>query len=140
MDVRNRLPRKGQTVPAPPHVYERLLTNAEGIDETAVTVDALGLQIVEKTAALADELEQPAARVMVLGVHLEMLGQVRDPLRQERDLDLGRAGIALVLCELLDRVGLPAGGKTHRILQSLFLAAFFRGEGCLTDQALSTRS
>src|SRR5437899_7516804 len=40
--------------------------------------------------------------MVVLLVRLEVLGEVEDALGQERDLHLGRAGIALVGAELLD--------------------------------------
>src|SRR4051812_7202556 len=64
-----------------------LLTDAEALDHLCVTVDVLALQVVEQAAALANELEQPAARVMILAVGLEMLGQVVDSFAQNRDLD-----------------------------------------------------
>jgi hypothetical protein len=34
--------------------------------------------------------------VVILGVLLEVIGEAVDALRQERDLDLGRSGVALV--------------------------------------------
>src|SRR5437762_3053244 len=50
---------------------------------------------------------------MVLVIALEVLGEVRDPLGEERDLDLGRAGVGLVLPVLRDRLGLAYGGNGH---------------------------
>jgi len=47
------------------------------------------MQIVENLPPLRHHLEQPAARVVVFDVGLEVIGQVADPLRQERDLDFG---------------------------------------------------
>ena len=58
----------------------------------ALGVDAL--QIIEQTPALADHDQQPAPRVKILFVRAEMVGQVADAFRQDRDLHLGRAGIA----------------------------------------------
>ena len=45
-----------------------LLADAEALDHLSVTVGVLALQIIEQPPALADELEQPAARVMILAV------------------------------------------------------------------------
>jgi hypothetical protein len=52
--------------------------------------------------------------VVVLLVHLEVLGQVVDAIGQERDLDLGGTGVAVVLLELRNRVALgrQVGGLT----------------------------
>src|SRR5262249_34306830 len=102
-----------QTSPRLPQPISKLLSDPEGIDEPAVPVNALGLEVIEKLPPLADELEQAPTRVMVLGVHLEVLGQVRDALGQKRNLDLGRAGITLVLLKFLNRVCFPAGGEAH---------------------------
>ena len=45
-------------------------------------------------AALRHELEQATTGMIVLDVGLEMLGQVGDALGEDRDLHLGRTGIA----------------------------------------------
>ena len=52
-------------------------------------------QVVKKATTLRDHLEQAAARVVVLLVSLEVLGEVGDAFRKDRDLDLGRTGVAL---------------------------------------------
>ena len=41
--------------------------------------------------------------MVVLRVALEMLGQIVDALRQDRDLDFGRTGVALVAGMFLDQ-------------------------------------
>src|ERR1700737_3854188 len=84
-----------------------LLPDAEPFDQLLVALGVLGLQIVEEPPPLADQLEQAAPRVVVLLVGLEMLGQVMDALGEQRDLHLGRAGVALVGAELLDDRGFP---------------------------------
>ena len=43
---------------------------------------------------------------MVLHVRLEVVGEVGDALGEERDLHLGRAGVALVELELRDDLSL----------------------------------
>jgi hypothetical protein len=45
------------------------------------------LQVIQEPTTLADELEQAAARVVVVRVRLEMVGKVIDPFAEDRDLD-----------------------------------------------------
>src|SRR5262249_25146805 len=121
-----------------PALGNELLADAEGIDEPTIAVDVLRLQVVEEPAPLDDQLEEAAARVMVLRVDLEVLGQVRDALGQQRDLHFRRAGVALVLCEFLNGFGLPGSGEAHL---SLSLSdKIFDAEECLRHPRLSTRS
>src|SRR5690606_29602408 len=68
----------------------------EPLDEAAVAVDVHLLQVAEESATLADEEQEPPAGVVVVLVGLEVLGEVLDPLGQQRDLDLGGTGVALV--------------------------------------------
>src|SRR5215471_17172645 len=68
-----------------------LLPEPKLLDDSAVPLDVLGLEIVEQPAALPDQHHESAPRMMVLGVGLEMLRQVIDPFAEDRDLDLGRA-------------------------------------------------
>src|SRR5919108_3047714 len=72
---------------------KRLFAQAQPLDQVAVLVRVLALQVIEQLAPLAHQLEQPAARVEVLDVGLEMLGEAVDALGEERDLHLGRAGV-----------------------------------------------
>ena len=41
---------------------------------------------------------------MVLGVRAEVLGELVDPLGEQRDLDLGRAGVAVGATVLADQL------------------------------------
>ena len=66
-----------------------LLPDAKSIDHVVVAMDITALQIIEQAAPLADHLEQPAARVIIFDVSLEMGGQFVDPLSQQRDLTSG---------------------------------------------------
>src|SRR6185312_10648076 len=58
--------------------------------------------------------------MIVLGVALEMLGKVVDALGQNRDLDFGRAGVALATCMFLDERLLALRGNRHRAHSNLF--------------------
>src|SRR2546423_5741449 len=83
-----------------------LLPDSEALDQIRVAFRVLALQVIQEAAALADELEQPAARVMVLRVRLEMVGQVIDSLTEERDLNFGGTRVAVVRSIAADDFGL----------------------------------
>src|SRR6185295_1558020 len=70
-------------------------------------------EVLEEAATLADQHQQAATGVVVLLVGLEVVGEAVDPLGQQRDLDLGRAGVALVDLELLDQTLLLVLGQPH---------------------------
>ena len=72
------------------------------------------LEVVEQLAALRHQLEQAAARMVVLHVGLEVLGQVVDALGQDRDLHFGRTGVARLGGIRLDDFGLAVGRNRHR--------------------------
>src|SRR3954467_15540441 len=91
----------------------RLAAQAELLDQGAVALEILALQVVQEAAAPSDELEQAATRVVVVLVRAEVLGQLVDALGQHRDLDLGRAGVRLVLPELLNVIELLFLGEGH---------------------------
>src|SRR5690349_13944976 len=81
-----------------------LAAQAELLDESAIALEIRLLQVPEEPATPADELEQPAARVVVLRMGAEVLGQVVDALRQHRHLHLGRAGVLPVPAVLRDQL------------------------------------
>src|SRR5437867_4110778 len=71
-----------------------LLADPELLDHALVTLEVASLEVVEQAATLSHELEQPTTGVVVLAVHLEVLRQVPDAVGEERDLHLGRPGVA----------------------------------------------
>ena len=88
---------------------------AETLDDRAVALDVGLVQVVQQPAALADEQQQPTTAVVVVLVRLEVLGQVADAVAQQRDLHLGRAGVALGRGVLGDDLllGLRVGTDRH---------------------------
>ena len=54
------------------------------------------LEIIEELATAGSHLEKPAARVEILAVRAQVLGQVIDASGQERDLDFRRTGVLFV--------------------------------------------
>ena len=83
--IRNRPAEAGRTIAS--------LAKPELRDELGVALVIFALEEIEQRTALVDEHEQAASGVVVLGVRLEMLGEIGDALRQDRDLHFGRPGI-----------------------------------------------
>jgi len=74
----------------------RLAAESEPSDDGAVARVVLLHEVSEKATALADELEEAAARMIILREASEMVRQSLDPLREKRDLDFRRSGIAIL--------------------------------------------
>src|SRR3954447_23522841 len=88
--------------------------DAETLDELAITRLVLGLDVVEQRTALRDHLQEAAAGGGVLAVRLEVLGEVGDALGEDRDLDLGRTGVAGLGGILSDERLLALRSDRHR--------------------------
>lgn len=90
-----------------------VVADAELCDEFAVVVDVALLDIREKTTTLTDEHEQATARVVILLVDLDVLGELANALGEDCDLDLGGTRIVGILAKLLDELGLAFLGDCH---------------------------
>src|SRR5688572_15749037 len=90
-----------------------LLAQAEALDQRAIGLDVLALQVVEQAAAPAHHGEQAAAGMEILDVRLEVLGKHVDALGEERDLDLGRTRVGLRALVIGDDARLVCGGDSH---------------------------
>ena len=82
------------------HSLAQLLAQVQLLNDRAVTLDVDLLQVAKKVSSVADHLQHAAAAVVVLVVGLEVLGQSVDAMGKDRDLNLRRAGVALVSSEL----------------------------------------
>src|SRR5437762_504320 len=60
--------------------------------------------LLAQIASLDHQLEEPAPRMKILDVGLEVLGEAVDALGQQRDLHLGRPGIVACPLMLLDHL------------------------------------
>src|SRR5215472_6742898 len=118
-----RSPRTRGGKPTP----ERLLAQTEALDQLVVAVGVLVAEILEQLATVPDHLQQSAARMVVFRVRLEMFGQVRDAVGQQRDLDLRGARVGFVGPELLDDVSLSGlvFGDVHLASKRLKLLTLF---------------
>jgi len=74
------------------------------------------LEVIEHLAALADELQQPAPRMMVLDVRLEVVGQPVYPGREQCDLHFRGTRIARHALVLLDDLRLLRNAYPHALL------------------------
>jgi hypothetical protein len=64
-----------------------LLADSETLDQGAVTIEVLLLDVVEQSTPPTDQPEKSSTAVMILGVPLEMLGELFDPAGQQCNLD-----------------------------------------------------
>ena len=91
---------KGDRLPHRPSV--NLLTNTQLGNQSTVTVDVLGGQIVQHLAALTNHHQQTTAGVVVVLVYTQVIGQLVDAGGQDGDLDLRGTGVGCVGAVCLD--------------------------------------
>lgn len=80
------------------------MAESELLDDPAVPIEIRTAEVVEQPAPTADHLEQTPSTMVVSGMRAEMVGQLLDARRQERDLHRGGPLVVLVARELPDRV------------------------------------
>ena len=78
------------------------------------------LQVIQQTAAFADQLQQATPGCVILLVGLEMLGQFANPLTQNRNLDLRRTGVRIVGAEAFNQVVFFAVASTACVTPLVF--------------------
>ena len=100
-----------------------LAAEAEIGDQRAVALEVGALEVAEQAAAAADQHQQAAARVVVLAVLAQVLGELVDPLGEQRDLDLGRAGVGVGPAVLADQLLLLVLGQRHQLVKHRGLAS-----------------
>src|ERR1700686_4531754 len=103
-------------------------------EQSLVTRLVLPLDIIEKRTARGDHFQKSPTRMIVLHVGFEMPGEVVDAFRQDRDLNLGRAGVTGLVGIRLDDFRFALGGNRHR--QTLPL---LRAELAVSPVRLNTR-
>ena len=80
-----------------------LLAEFELLGYRLVAVQVDRLEIVQQSAPLANHHQQSAARTVIFLVGLQMLGQMVDPLRKQRDLHVGGTSVLRVRLKLFNR-------------------------------------
>src|SRR5687768_15256119 len=101
-----------------PLVAAVLAADAQTLDERLVAVLVDLLDVVEEAAPGLHHFQQPASRMVVLGVAFEVLGEVGDALGEDRDLHLGRTGIALLGGIFRNEHSLALRRNRHRVILS----------------------
>jgi len=81
---------------------EYLLAYSKPLDQVLVPSEIRIAKIIQKSSSLPYQLQEAAARVMILYVNLEMPCKMLDALAQERNLHLWRSGVRRMNPELLD--------------------------------------
>ena len=74
----------------------KLLTELQFLGDRDVPVGVGFVEIIQQATAAADHLEQPAARAVILGVLLQMLSEVVNPLCEQSNLNIGAPGVLFV--------------------------------------------
>ena len=82
----------------------KLLTDTATFDDGTVTFDVVLLEIVQELSSLTDHLLHTSAGVVVLRIASKVLGELSDSLRENGNLNFGRAGVAFVNSILFDDV------------------------------------
>ena len=112
----------GRTPPEP----AALAAQTQPFDDGLIPGGVRAHEIREQATSGANELEQAAARVMILGVASKMLGQPRDALGEERDLDFGRPGVAFVGGVIGDDACLRFPRERQLVLQPILIPVCLR--------------
>lgn len=76
--------------------YENLFTKFQLLCDRVIAGGIGTMQIIQQFPTLAHHHDQTTARTVILLILLQVLGQVIDPLGQQRYLDIGRTGVALM--------------------------------------------
>jgi hypothetical protein len=74
-----------------------LLSNAQPLDDRPVPGIVHIAKIIQQSPATADKLEKTPSGVVILLMKLEMLRQIRNPVRQHGNLNFRRSGIIVML-------------------------------------------
>src|SRR5690606_16002211 len=109
--------KRPQLVPRAFHPCARGATSAaqtQARDQVDIALLVLALEIVQQLAALCDHHQKATARVVVLLVGLEMLGQRRDARAEDCHLNLGRTGVAFLGGVFAHDAGFFFDGDRHR--------------------------
>jgi hypothetical protein len=110
--------------------------NAELADQRLVTGLVGTIEVVEKLTPLGHKLEQATPGMVVLDVTLEVLSQIVDAFRQDRDLHFGRPGVARFGPISLDEFRFTRGRDRHRV--SFVLGFTICGQAGMSSSEVAT--
>src|SRR5437868_15037301 len=113
-----------------------LLAQPQLLDQYAVTVGIARLQIVEELAPPRHHPQQAAPRVMIFNIALEVIIEAIDARGQQRDLNLGRAGVAGCALMLSNDLRLVLNRDCHAAVLQLSRKSGIVTRKVLTIQAI----
>ena len=95
-----------------------LLADTQLLNDSAVAADIAMLQVIEHPAALTYQFQQTQTGAVVLLIHLKVLGEVRDAVREQRNLRLGRpcVGARFLKAVFFEDGLLGLGRENHRLI------------------------
>ena len=79
-----------------------LLTEAEGLDDSTITIDIVVVEILQQLTALTYKHRQRTGGVVVLVILLQVLCQVRDAIAEKGDLCLCGTCVGSAIAILTD--------------------------------------
>jgi hypothetical protein len=94
---------------------EDLLAQAKLLDQLVIFPVVLSLEVIEYLATLAHHLQQPAPRMVVLDVRLEVVGQPVYPGRKQGDLHFRGTRVARCALVLPDDLRLFRNADPHAL-------------------------
>src|SRR4051812_40001161 len=96
-----------------PGLGVHLSAQPQFLDQCPIPLQVVLLEVVQEPTTAADELQQPAPRIVILRMRPQVLGQLVHPLRQQRDLHLGRSRVGVARAVLAHDLLLRFLRQTH---------------------------
>jgi hypothetical protein len=90
-----------------------LFAQSQTADGLTVTRNVVLAQVCKQAAPLTHHLQKSTARMMILPIGAKVIGQLRDPLGQKRNLHFRRSGIRLMSAKLCDNFVLAICLQRH---------------------------
>jgi hypothetical protein len=98
----HRTTKGGGPINRRPIQLDELFTDTQLLDQGPIFDHIFFLKIFQQIATLANQFQQTATGMMILGMGFKMLGEVEDSIGQQSNLDLTGTGIPLVRLKFFD--------------------------------------
>ena len=85
---------------------KKLLPQLELLGDRLVPTGVGRMQVIEQAAALANHHQQATTRAVIFLVALQVLRERIDPVREQSDLDIGRAGVLFMQAKAFNNLRL----------------------------------
>ena len=78
------------------HCGNALPANTQSANQRTIPLDVPVSYIIQQSPAMAYQLHQPVTRVVIALVNFQMLSQMSNAIREQRNLNFRRPGVRLV--------------------------------------------